>query len=113
MNTQDTMKGSKELQAIMTTAWQFVKRNGYSLSEALKCAWKNFRLHQAMKTRIVRFYFRKIDGTVREAFGTLLESICPQTKGAERKHNDTTQVYFDTEKQEYRCFKKANLLNIA
>ena len=25
----------------------------------------------------------------------------------------TVQTYFDTEKQEYRCFKKANLIRIA
>lgn len=30
-----------------------------------------------------------------------------------RKMNDTCQVYFDTEKEEWRCFKKANLMRVA
>lgn len=30
-----------------------------------------------------------------------------------RKKNDTVQTYYDTERQEFRCFKKANLMSIA
>lgn len=56
---------------------------------------------------------QKVDGSVREAYGTLKENLIPATSGDNRKKNDTVQVYFDTERQEYRCFKKANLLNIA
>ncbi len=37
----------------------------------------------------------------------------PETKGDERKKNATVQVYFDTEKQAFRCFKKFNLVKIA
>lgn len=29
-----------------------------------------------------------------------------------RKPNDGVQVYFDTEKEEWRCFKKCNLVRI-
>ena len=101
------------LKDIMTLAWQFVKRNGMNLSEALKTAWRNFKLHTAMKSRIVKFYFLKVDGTIREAYGTLAERMMPPTLGTGRRANDTLQTYFDTEKQEYRCFKKANLLTIA
>ena len=101
------------LKSIMSLAWQFVKRNGMSLSEALKTAWRNAKLHKAMKSRIVKFYFQKVDGTIREAYSTLAESMMPQTQGTGRKANDTLQTYFDTEKQEYRCFKKANLISIA
>lgn len=109
MNT--TVKN--QLRQIMNLAWQFIKRNGYSKSEALKAAWVNIRLKAAMKSRIVRFYFQKIDGSIREAFGTLNERVIPATAQSGRRQNDTVQVYFDTEKQEYRCFKKANLLRIA
>ncbi len=101
------------LHEIMSLAWQLVKRNGFSMSEALKCAWANMKLKVAMKQRIVKFYFKKVDGSVREAYGTLKENLIPATSGESRKKNDTVQVYFDTERQEYRCFKKANLLNIA
>ena len=102
-----------ELREIMLTAWQFVRKNGYTMSEALRCAWANLKLRKAMAKRIVRFYFQKVDGTIREAFGTLMQSVIPQTTGAEKKRNDTVQTYYDTEKSEWRCFKKANLLKIA
>ncbi len=45
------------LKEVFKMAWQFVKRNGYTLSEALKCAWANIKLKAAMKERIVKFYF--------------------------------------------------------
>ncbi len=103
----------ESLKEIMSLAWQFVKRNGMSLSEALKTAWRNFKLHTAMKSHIVKFYFLKVDGTIREAYGTLAERLLPPTLGTGRRADATIQTYFDTEKQEYRCFKKANLLEIA
>lgn len=106
-------KIKNQLKEVMLMAWTFVKRNGFSMSEAMKCAWANMKLKAAMKQRIVKFYFMKVDGSVREAYGTLKENLIPTTSGDNRKKNDTVQVYFDTERQEYRCYKKANLLNIA
>lgn len=100
------------LHDIMSLAWLFVKRNGFTMSEALKVAWANMKLKAAMKQRIVKFYFQKVDGSIREAYGTLKENLIPATSGDNRKRNDTVQVYFDTERQEYRCFKKANLISI-
>ena len=107
------MKTREFLHEVMTMAWQFVKRNGLSMSEAMKRAWANMKLKVALKQRIVKFYFQKVDGSLREAYGTLKENIIPATSGDNRKRNDTVQVYFDTEKQEYRCFKKANLIKMA
>ncbi len=101
------------LHDIMTLAWQFVKRNGFTMSEALKAAWANMKLKAAMKNRIVKFYFQKVDGSVREAYGTLKDNLIPAIAGTDnRKRNDTVQVFYDTEKQEWRCFKKANLISI-
>ena len=101
------------LHDIMTLAWQFVKRNGFTMSEALKAAWANLKLWTAMNNRIVKFYFQKVDGSVREAYGTLKDNLIPAIAGTDnRKRNDTVQVYFDTEKQEWRCYKKANLISI-
>lgn len=101
-----------QLSEVFSLAWQFVKRNGFSMSEALKCAWANIKLKVAMKSRIVKFYFQKVDGSIREAFGTLKESMLPPANGG-RKSNESIQTYFDTEKGEYRCFKRANLVRIA
>lgn len=101
-----------QLSELMQMAWRFVKRNGYSMSEALKVAWLNMKLKAKMMKGIVKFYFQKVDGTTREAFGTLKESLLPKLKGAERKNNASVQTYFDTERQEWRCFKLANLIKI-
>ena len=98
---------------VFRLAWQFIKKNGYSLSEALRCAWANIKLRKQMAEKIVKFRFSKAYGTIREAYGTLMANMLPQSKGAGRKQNDAVQTYFDTEKGEYRCFKKANLIEIA
>ena len=96
----------------MRAAWGFVKINGMSMAEALKCAWVNYKVRAAMVSRIVKFYFLKVDGTTREAYGTLKADIVPPT-GDGRKPNATIQTYYDTEKAAWRCFKRANLLRMA
>lgn len=101
------------LHEVMNLAWQFVRKNGFTMSDALKVAWANMKLKAAMQQRIVKFYFQKVDGSFREAYGTLKENLIPAISGDSRKKNDTVQVYFDTERQEFRCYKKANLLKIA
>ena len=106
------MKTKEVLRSVFKLAWQFVKRNGFSMGEALHVAWQNIKLKLAMKSKIVKFYFKKVDGSTREAYGTLQESVLPETKG-ERKSNDTVQTYFDTERDSWRSFKKANLVSIA
>ncbi|MDR2585894.1 MAG: SH3 beta-barrel fold-containing protein [Prevotellaceae bacterium] len=106
------MNTTQNLRQIMTTAWQFFRTTGQSFSDCLKKACANFKLAAAMRIGIVRFYFQKVDGTVREAWGTLRSDLIPQHKGDDRKRNDTVQAYFDTEKQEYRCFKKLNLITL-
>ena len=102
---------NEQKKQVFTLAWQFVKRNGYSISKALKTAWQNIKLKFAMSFKIVKFYFTKVDGTIREAYGTLSERLIPAIVGTDtRKKNDTVQTYFDTEKSEWRCFKTANLV---
>ena len=106
------MKNSMELKNICQLAWQFIKKNGMSKSEAFRKAWANFKLKVAMKHRIVKFRFEKVDGSIRLAYGCLIEKMMAPIKGTERKENPTTQTYWDCEKNEYRCFRKANLLSI-
>ena len=102
------------MRELMRLAWQMVKKNGYSMSKALKCAWLNMKLKSAMKQRIVKFYFQKINGEVREAWGTLASDKIPAIAGTDnRKKNDSIQTYYDTVKEEWRCFKIANLIRIA
>ena len=108
------MRTKEFLSEVMRLAWQFVRRNGMAMSEALKVAWRNAKLKIAMRLRIVKFYFQKVDGSIREAYGTLSEKLIPTVAGTDiRKKNDTVQTYFDAERQEWRCFKKANIISIS
>lgn len=100
------------LKEIMNLAWSFVRKNGYSMSEALKVAWTNIKLRALLHKKVVEFYFKKTDGTLRQAFGTLMSNRIPETKGT-KKTADNCQVYWDCEKEEWRCFKKCNLIKIA
>lgn len=100
------------LSNLMNQSWAFVNANGFTMSEAMKTAWLNAKLKKSMKQRIVRFNFRKVDGTIREAYGTLADNLLPPTDPSKKKTNNTLQVYFDTEKQEFRSFKKANLISV-
>lgn len=103
-----------QMKEVMNLAWQMVKKNGFSMSEALKVAWTNMKLKAAMKTKIVKFYFQKVDGSVREAYGTLNEKLMPAITGTDKRaKNDTVQTYYDTEAESFRCFKKANLIKMA
>lgn len=104
---------TSDLRDIMRIAWQLVRKNGFTMSEALKTAWLNFKLKMKMRRGIVKFYYQKISGEIREAYGTLRADLMPQTKGADRKPNPTVQVYYDSEREGYRCFKIANLVKIA
>lgn len=109
-----SQKVKNTLREVMQLAHQFIRKNGMSLSEALKTAWANIKLKVQMKTRIVKFYFVKVSGEIREAYGSLAENIIPALEGdSSRKPNDCCQTYYDTEKEAWRCFKKANLLRIA
>lgn len=101
------------LRSVMQLAWQLVKKNGFTMSEALKTAWANIKLRAKMHAGIVKFYFQKVDGTLREAYGTLASDKIPATKGTGRKPSDTVQVYFDTKRESWRSFKIANLVKIA
>lgn len=103
-----------QMKEVMSLAWQMVKKNGFSMSEALKTAWTNLKLKAEMKNRIVKFYFQKVDGSIREAYGTLCEKYMPAVTGTDKKaKNDTVTTYWDTECESWRCFKKANLISIA
>ena len=73
----------------------------------------DMKLKADLKVKIVEFYFKKTDGTLRQAFGTLKEGLIGETKGTGRKPNKNLQVYWDTEKEEYRCFKKCNLVRFS
>ena len=95
----------------MKAAHDFASRFGLTMSEALKAAWANAKFYVKSTSQVVHFLFRKVDGSLREAFGTLQASLLPATS-SQRTPNKYIQVYYDTEKQEWRCFKKQNLIAV-
>ncbi len=105
-------KSKNMMREVMLLMWQFIRQNGLPQSEALKTAWRNVKLRKAMTQRIVKFVFQKVDNSLRIAYGTLKSDIVPATGDSGRKSNPTLQVYYDTEKTAWRCFKRAQLLEI-
>lgn len=104
----------KNLQSIMNLAWRFVKVEGMTMSNALRIAWKNAKVYQAMCKSTVTFAFRKVDGSTRLSTGTLSIQNIPakalQFSPNPHKKNIFTQRYFDVEKQDWRSFKRENLI---
>lgn len=102
------------MRELMRQAWQLVKVYGFTMADAMKQAWQVLKLKSALKKGIVKFYYQKLDGTTRTAWGTLKADLIPDTAGTDnRKKNDSVMVYYDQEKASFRCFKIANLIKIA
>ena len=83
------------------------------MRDLMKQAWLVLKLKAALKNGIVKFMYAKLNGEVRTAWGTLKDGLIPETKGTERKKNESLITYYDNEKQAYRSFKVANLIKIA
>lgn len=93
---------------LFNIAWSIVGQFD-SFSEALVHAWKTIRLQLALCTQaLVRFKYLKVDGSVREAVGTL-DSV-PMPKGGLRKPNYGILNYFDLQQQEWRCARVENII---
>lgn len=97
--------------SVFTLAWQYVKNLGFTMSEALKTAWADLKVRNALRKGIAHFRFRKVDGSIREAWGTLEPSRTPAT--GDRGHAPSVQPFYDTEKGAWRCYKKSNIIGLA
>ncbi|EHQ29000.1 SH3 beta-barrel fold-containing protein [Mucilaginibacter paludis] len=86
-----------------------IKASFRTFAEALTHAWRVIRLQVALTTQaLVNFTYKKIDGTIRDAVGTLVNKPAP--KGGHRKVNHTLLTYFDLQQNDWRCAKIVNLL---
>ena len=103
-----------QMREVMNDAWRMFRITGESFSECLKRSWLLLKLKMQMKKRTVQFFYQKVNGEIRQAFCTLEESvICGNMKGTGRKPNENLFTYFDKEKNEFRSFKKFNIIRIA
>lgn len=101
------------LRSLMSQAWYMVKHFGYKMADAMRQAWKIAKCRAMMRKEIVHFRFTKADGSTREAWGTLQPTLLPSTSGTGRKPYPHLVTYFDTIKNEYRCFNIANFIGMA
>lgn len=93
---------------LFSIAWSIVDQFD-SFSAALTHAWKVIRLQLALCTQaLVNFKYKKVDGSIRQAVGTL-ETV-PTPKGGFRKVNHGLLTYFDLQQNEWRCAKVENII---
>lgn len=131
-DTEELQKLTDELKAslpsqtndetVQTFAKQIAQKHGYtlkysdysltSIEESLNKKEAKTFLYK-LKHNIITFKYHKLDGTIRTARGTLAPEIIghpdSDVKKATKRRRmpDSVQVYFDTEKNGFRCFRKS------
>ena len=73
------------------------------------------KLKRLLKNGVVEFSYKKKDGSVRKAKGTLKDELLPETdRDDERKKNLSKECfyYFDLKRDDFRCFLKDNFIEI-
>ena len=69
-------------------------------------------LKERMCKEIVHFSFRKSNGDVRDAHGTMMPTMLPNVVGNGKPTPSHLMLYYDTDKQSWRSFKKDNLIKV-
>lgn len=109
------------LSKVMKLAWNFIKNHNMSRSDAMKSAWSATRISSILReNKSLVFYFKKVDGSIRRAVGTLnkevLKSVIPNFvengvyQSKRQQNTKDVQIYFDLEKNEWRRFKISNFI---
>lgn len=88
-------------------AWELLD-NFTSFAQSLRQAWKILKLKAKMLVGNVAFKFRKVNGEIREAIGTL--NFTYESKGMGKPSPSDSMVYFDVEANGMRSFKLCNLI---
>lgn len=102
-----TVKSNISKSSVMKSAWAVFKSKGNteSFSTCLKKAWIAMKVKAQMFLGKVHFQFKKADGTIREAWGTLHNgSFAYVNKNSNRRPCYSTVVYFDLDKKAFRSF---------
>lgn len=85
-----------------------IKAQFATFGEALKQAWKIIKLQARMMVGNASFKFRKVDGSIREAIGTL--TVKYESKGNGKHVPVDSMMYYDIEANGFRSFKVFNLV---
>lgn len=96
----------KVQKSVMMYAWS-VRHLFTNFANALRQAWKVIKLKLAMKSGQVSFKFKKVDGSIREAIGTLQVEYDRKGNG---HGTEETMSFFDVEVNQWKSFKITNLI---
>lgn len=58
----------------------------------------------------VSFKYNKVDGSTREARGTINQNLIPEAKRAPVNTDGPTVAYYDLDANDWRSFNKANII---
>ena len=97
---------------IFRIAWYFYRKGLFlSFSGALRAAWCCFKAVLALRGGEVKMCYRKSNGTIREARGTLRRDILAFYPTDSRKRNPDVVAYWDLEKLAWRAFRIERLIS--
>ena len=98
---------------LFKTAWFYFKKGIFtSFGEALKAAWKRVKSISKLKSGQAQILYRKADGTLRRAKGTLKDEVLAFYPGRKSKSNPDVIAYWDLEKLAWRAFRIERLISI-
>ena len=112
----------KKLRRLMSVANMLKKSpvavlrgNQPTASQALRYAWWFEDFRAKLANGVYRFSYFKMDGSIREAIGTLQPSRIPveqKPKGTEEIKNQKFEIfnYFDTDRNSWRSFRQDNFI---
>lgn len=99
---------------VMNYAHRIFETQNYTWSAALKKAWTLYRLVKAMRRGVVKFFYEKVDGSARVAYGTLCNLPAGIThRKSGKKSTFGTLCYWDTKKNAFRSFRVENFIAVA
>ncbi len=97
---------------VMKYAWTLYKTTHQAWRVCMIKAWQLYRLAKAMRQGSVPFYYKKADGSIRKALGTLQGIPAGATLGGKKRTKPSykTMAYWDLDKQSFRCFRIENFI---
>ena len=102
------MKGFRS--QVFKRAYELVKVTGERFAVCLSKAWQLYTLAKQMKNHAVTFYYKKKNGELRKAKGTLRVEYQNKT---DKPQNPAVFTYYDLEADGFRAFQIQNLIKIA
>ena len=119
MKTQITSRVMHIAHTLMSDEQKIIlpmsKQTVSSWSDCMKMAWYFMRLKRALSDGVVQFSFRKSDGSVREARGTLNGTLIPREDAPKDEQGNRTPVwsaiaFYDIDKKAWRSFRISSFI---